>query len=297
VTIAVPAYLFDRDPVLFCAVDEDAAGSFDAGGQAIASFFPPERLGPSDRAFLAMAWERAFGRRADGHAGLDLVPDAGEHLGDVELPHFGKGLRRGKQKRRKSRKAPARNRAPDRQLLDPDQVEVEKIKVSQASGNSRGKLRIPVRRPLQPAGDSRPAGNSLTDAGAHYNVKEGEEVGFRLMEKYLAARGIQLEDTRAQPNVGADGVDRRHSLYFELKAHGREPSNEIRMQGSEAERAEEMGDKYWLVVASGLERGYDPELLFIPNPLARLDTYYGGGIKLIGINTVTGAKPPRRGKT
>jgi hypothetical protein len=294
--VRVPAYLFDGDSRLFCAVDEDAAGSFDSGGQAIASFFPGDGLNANDRAFLAMAWERAFEHREEKHTGLDLTPEGHDGENEVELPLF--RTRRSGTVRQPRKRLRARiedtSKAPPRQLIDPDETEPSMVKISMASGGRRGKLRIVARRPLKPAGPTRTGNTARSAASRGYDVRESEEVGYRLMEKCLAERGIELDDTRDQPNVGADGVDRKNDLYFELKAHGREASDEIRLQGAGAERAEKKKNDYWLVIASGLEQGLQPELLFISNPLERLDVYYGGGVKLTGIRSATGTKPPRR---
>jgi hypothetical protein len=295
VPVQVPAYLFDGQTKLFCTIDEDAAGAFDSGGQAVASFFPAERLDSSDRAFLAMAWERSFQRRGELHDGLNLAPEASADPSPIELPHFGGRGRNGKPSRGK-RKGGAQKakKVPARELWDPAEIDLGAVKVLGASGGRRGKLRVASRRPLSPPSPNMSTNGGRNPSGRTYGTMESEEVGYRLMERYLAERGIELDDTRAQRNVGADGVDLEHGLYFELKAHGREASNEVRLQGSEAERAEEKSKDYWLVIAANLERGLNPELLFIPDPLARLDTYYGGGIRLIGINSVAGTRAPLR---
>ena len=40
-----------------------------------------------------------------------------------------------------------------------------------------------------------------------YGTQDTEEGGFRLMEGWLEERGIHVQDTRNQKNVGADAVD------------------------------------------------------------------------------------------
>ncbi|MFN8151445.1 MAG: hypothetical protein U0R24_10030 [Solirubrobacterales bacterium] len=100
------------------------------------------------------------------------------------------------------------------------------------------------------------------------------------MERWLGAHGITIDDTRDQPNVGADGVDRDQDLYFELKAHVGEPNDIVRLESSQAQRAREKKGRFWLVIASGLLEGSEPKLLFIPDPLDRLDTHLASGIRL-----------------
>lgn len=301
VSVEVPAFLFRQVPLLFCALGEDYAGLLDAGGQAIASLFADSPLKAGDRAFLAMAWERAFERRHETRAGINPLEDeeeeeegAGLNLANLPVRPGRASRGRRPQRRQKKRDEPKKEPAR-RELLDPDEIDVKKIKASEAPARRGGKLRMTNKRPLKAPGPTRRSQGRSKSRRA-YDDQDREDVGYRLMERWLEARGIKIDDTRNQPNVGADGVDRGKDLYFELKAHSGEPNNVVRLESSQAERAKKKKGDYWLVIASGLEVGSDPELLFIPDPLSRLDAYLGGGIRLAGIKSVKGVQPRRRGR-
>jgi hypothetical protein len=57
----------------------------------------------------------------------------------------------------------------------------------------------------------------------------------------------------------------------------------LRLEPAEAQRAEEKRANYWLVVVWNLEKPRTPEFAVIPDPLRRLDTYLGRGLKLTGV--------------
>ncbi len=154
--------------------------------------------------------------------------------------------------------------------------------MSEAGTQRKGKMRITSRRPLKPAGPTRKTKKRATRERKTYGPQDREDVGYRLMERWLEVRGIHLEDTRNQRNVGADGVDLDQDLYFELKAHARDPDDVERLESSEAQLAQRKKDRYWLVIAWGLEKDLKPELLFIQNPLAKLDTIPTGGTRVFG---------------
>jgi hypothetical protein len=246
-----------------------------------------------------MAWERAFERRHEPAAGIGLAMEEGDEQGEgLELSKLpvrpGRASRGRRPRRRREGKAERPKTEPAaRQLLDPDEIELKQIKAAEAPSRRGGRLRMTTRRPLKTPGPTRRSKRRTTGRPA-YDSRDREDVGYRLMERWLGARGINLDDTRNQPNVGADGVDRAQNLYFELKAHSGEPNDVVRLESSQAERAREKRGNYWLVIASGLEDGSQPELLFIPDPLGRLDTYLGAGIRLAGIKSVKGTPPRRR---
>jgi hypothetical protein len=301
VSVQVPAFIFREVPLLFCAIGEDYAESLDAGGQAVASLFAHSELKGSDRVFLAMAWESAFRRREEHATELDLPLEEEGTEGGLELSKL--PVRTGRAGRRRPRRRQGKGRGETtaetraRQLIDPDDIDLKKVKVSEAAAaGGGGKLRITARRPLKRAAQARRR-PSLPSSRQALSDQDREDVGYRLMERWLADRGIDIDDTRNQPNVGADGVDLEQDLYFELKAHAGEAGNVVRLQSSEAERAREKKDRYWLVIASGLEEGSEQELLFIPDPLKRLNIQFRGGINLTGINSVSGRRPRGRSRS
>ena len=65
----------------------------------------------------------------------------------------------------------------------------------------------------------------------------------------------------------------------------------MRLEPSEAERAKGKGDQYWLVLVWNLEKPRTPRVQIVQNPLARLDTFLGRGIKLVGLNELASDSP------
>jgi hypothetical protein len=296
VTVMVPAFLFRTDPMIFAAFGEDYAEGLDYGGQAIASAFG--NVSGSDRVFLAMAWETAFRRRQDEPSGIfDSDEDdepASEGVDLSSLP-----VRPGRTGKKRARRPTSTGKEPKltvRELVDPDELNLATLEVHEAGTERKGKMRITSRRPLKPAGPSRKTKKRAPREQKTYGPQDREDVGYRLMERWLERRGIHLEDTRNQKNVGADGVDLDQDLYFELKAHARDPDDAERLESSEAQLAKIKKDRYWLVIAWGLEKNLKQELLFIQNPLAKLDTIPTGGTRVSGILSVRGQAPRARKK-
>ncbi len=288
-TVSPPAFLI-HEPLIFAALGEEELGDMDAGGQAVASFFSAANLTEYDRAFVAMAWERAFRQRHDEFeelAGPEEIEEEDGHAPAVPVPK--RSRRRGKkQRRRKSPRAPVgpMEEPAVRELIDPSDVDLASLKVTMAKSSRKGQLRLRKSRPLKDPRRNRhvsPNGPRPSPGRPHI-AQERESVGYELVADYLESEyGLELEDCRARTDIGADGVDHDEDLWMELKAHAGAPPDSIKLTASEAERAREKKDRYWLVVAAGLEKGHTPELIIIPNPLSRLDTYIGGGIRLIGI--------------
>jgi hypothetical protein len=118
--------------------------------------------------------------------------------------------------------------------------------------------------------------------GRPQNAKERERVGFELMDDYLhASYGLNLTNYCDRQDIGADGVDESQDIWVELKAHAGAAPDSVKLTASEAERAHEKRERYWLVVASGLEVGHTPALVIVQNPLHRLNAYLGSGIRLV----------------
>jgi hypothetical protein len=86
-----------------------------------------------------------------------------------------------------------------------------------------------------------------------------------------------------QPSAGADAVDDERDIWVELKTHGQEADDTIRLEPAEAELADKKHGRYWLVVVWNLEKPRTPAFVVIPDPLRRLDTYLAKGLRLTGI--------------
>ena len=194
------------------------------------------------------------------------------------------------ERREPPRPAPTRRR-PDRLQESPRRPTRPR---PSGIGPKRTKLKEPVRRPGSPRNGSAPAPTGKRS----YSDKEREEVAFRIVEAVLGdTRGLKLEDTRDQPAVGADAVDRDKDIWIELKAHGQEAADTLRLEPSEALRAEEKRGKFWLVVVWNLEKPRTPNFVVIPDPLRRLDTYLANGMRLTGVADLAAAKAAAAGNS
>ena len=297
--VSPPAHVF-REPLLFCAAGVDEAGAHDAGGSAIAAYLLGDSASEADRAFIALAWESAFRRRNDREEVLDVdAPSSDDDTdgGDDQMPNWLRGRsatrRRAKAKPRRTRRS---QKEEPRTLVDLETFDMSQVAAIVASDKRTGKFRYPSSKPLvDPMKKTAPGKKSSAASRAgnrEYTATDREDTGYAIAEAYLReVAGLDLEDIRDQDNVGADAVDRDKDIWVELKASGRDRDDVIKLERSEAKRAQEKGKRYWLVVVWNLERPRTPELLLVQDPLARLDTYLGSGIRLAGLDELASESP------
>jgi hypothetical protein len=286
------AHLF-RDPLLFCAFDDDEAQHREAGGRAIASYFLGDALNEQDRAFLTLAWESAFRRRHERDEEIDLgTPVTENDANAAPMPSWLANRQAGKNiRRRRIKPQPQRVKAEPRELVNLDELDLSAIKATMVATGRTGKFRSPAPKPLTTPTRISTSGSSAARSSAGntlYSPVEREDTGFAVIAACLReSYGLSLEDIRSQGDVGADAVDHDQDIWVEMKAHGRERPDTVSLQASEAKRAKEKGNRYWLAVVWNLEKPRTPELLVVQNPLAKLDTYLGSGIKLAGLDDIT----------
>ena len=117
---------------------------------------------------------------------------------------------------------------------------------------------------------SRPMAQRKVRAGNRdYTEEEKEDLALDLVATVLAMqKGLRLEDIRDQPNAGADAVDRQRDIWVELKAHGKDMPDVIRLEPSEFELAERKKGKYLLAIVWGLEASRKPDYVLISDPSA-----------------------------
>jgi len=291
--VTPPAHVF-QNPLLFCAVSVDEAGTHDAGGSAIAAHLLGENANEADRAFIALAWESSFRRRDDREEVLDVDAPTAEDDADAGGDHMPNWVRgRSAAKRRAKPKSRGARRSPKegpRTLVDLETLDMSQVSATVASDKRSGKIRYPPNKALVDPKKKKAAGakksSTATRAGnREYTATDREDTGYAIAEAYLReVAGLELEDIRNQDNVGADAVDRDKDIWVELKASGRDRDDVIKLERSEAKRAQEKGKRYWLVVVWNLESPRTPELLLVQDPLARLDTHIGSGIRLAGLD-------------
>lgn len=289
VRLQTRAHLF-RDPLRLCVLHEDEMAAYDSGGQAIASFFVGDDPAPEDRSTLALAWAYAFDARGEDRQEIDLsAPDEPEDAPAPSPDAFERFSRQSRRKRitlRTKGKAPP-EQAPPRELVDLDELRLSAVNATFLEGKRRGKLKASPGAKVSDPSKTRERGGTGRRPRAgqrHYTDRDREDVAWTLVDAMLSAsHGLVLEDIRDQPTTGADAVDRDQDIWVELKAHGQDAGDSLRLEPAEAQRAEEKRGNYWLVVVWNLEKPRTPELVVIPDPLRRLDTYLGRGLKLTGI--------------
>jgi hypothetical protein len=291
--LPVAAHLFKK-PLLFCAVDEQEAATHDAGGRAVAGYL----LGPDalseELSVVSLAWEVAFHRRKDERDALDLAPPEADEPHDIPLPP----LQRRQSSTRSRKKLNLRRGTPiprpePRELVSLDDLDLRNVRVTVLDSKHRGEIRAVRESPLKDPAPAPPNGvgrsSESTTATRGYSDREREDLALNIIrEIFHDTYGLDLEDLRDQENTGADAVDRQQDVWVELKAHGRDVPDAVRLEPSEAKRAKEKRGKYWLVVAWNLEKPRTPEYVVIRDPLRRLDAYLGRGMTLMGVRELSG---------
>jgi hypothetical protein len=285
----VRAHLF-RDPLRLCLSHESEIDLPDAGGEAIADYIVGGAEAPEERSTLALAWSYAYRIRNRARDEISISAPASEPEDAPPAQSFEEFSRR---QRRSPRRRRTRTKAspapPARQLVDLADLQLDRIDAVFLEGKRRTRLRVPAKTKLRQGGRESNSAARSSGAGepvshAQYTPREREDAAFAIVDAVLAKkRGVNLEDTRDQNDIGADAVDRERDIWVELKAHGRDLPESLRFTRSEAMRAEQKRGSYWLVVVWDLEKPRLPKFAVIPDPLHRLDTYLGRGLELTGL--------------
>jgi hypothetical protein len=290
VKLKARAHLF-RDPLRLCLLDDEEISAPDTGGQALASFFVGDDPVPEDRSTVALAWAYAYSSRADERQDIDLAaPDSPQDAPGPPAGAFAEFTRQDRRKRisrgAKQKEQPAE--PPPRKLVDLDEVRLGAVSGTFLEAKRRGTLKAArnakLSSPKKTGGEEGSSAGGPRSARRQYTDREREDAGYAIVEAVLrSSRRLELDDIRDQPSTGADAVDRKRDIWIELKAHGQDAPDSIRLEPAEAERAEEKRGSYWLIVIWNLEKPRTPEFVVIPDPLHPLDTYLGRGLKLTGV--------------
>ena len=286
--VPVRAHLFP-DPNALCVVDEDQLGRRDGAGQAIAARVGGADATEADLSTLALVWAESY--RDDSAPEFDLdpleEPEAAPDLADFEQFRASTRRRGG----RRLKRIQTRERSPKeepRRLHDADDLDLSQVRGLLLEGTRRGTtIRLSSKAKLIPSTktSSRPTAQRKERAGNRdYTEEDKEDLALDLVATALAKqKGLRLEDIRDQDNAGADAVDRQRDIWVELKAHGNDMPDVIRLEPSEFELAEKKKGKYLLAIVWGLEVSRKPDYVLISDPLRRLDRRISGRIHLSGI--------------
>ena len=274
-----------RDP-LELHVAEDAIGSRDAGGRAVASLFTDSTKWNFD-AEWALAWQEAERRDADD---LRFVADEEERRRQLEkeaariaVATKSKGKVQVSTTNGTSKEPP--EPFPPRKLktglAGVESVTVVAGQPPKAAGQARkGILREePEPRPRQSSGQM---------ANTAYSTGELEDLGWAVARHVLDhSDRSPLVDFRNRQRVGADGaID--WCRFVELKACGRTMPGSVQLTLAEFARAAERGKDYLLVVVSGLEDGFETRVKIIFDPIRNATLSRSELIRLTGLAAAPG---------
>jgi hypothetical protein len=290
--VAVDAWLDPETATLYVATD-DETGRARSGGYAVATMFD------ANVREIAHAWGAAWADVEDGYlpevvesaaeqAAKDAQRRADSDAALRDLVHTRPPRKQSAKKdAKKTRAAPTPARAPAaRTLVDVDSlVELEPDGEKITDGGSTKKpphngKRKPKLRDPDAGNQPKPSGGGR--GPTNYGPGEKEETGLRVLRKALGKDETTLHDVRHQPDVGADAVD-DEGRFFELKVHGTQMQDVVKMEGSQIERALST-DKYYLVVIGNVENtGQPTEVRLIHDPLHQLKKETQSSVHLSGV--------------
>jgi hypothetical protein len=144
-----------------------------------------------------------------------------------------------------------------------------------AAGGGDRPLPDPDRDGAPPRSTAQPT--SYTDA-------EKEALGLALLRRVLAGDADEIVDIRRQRGVGADAIDEL-DRFFELKVHGGEEPETIRLQESEIHRAMST-PTFFLAVVSHVE-GVEarPKVRIIIDPVNQLRMVDNSSVSFTGVRS------------
>jgi len=273
---------YDQSQKAFYFEHPSQIGRRDLGGALVADAFDVEL---AERLQLSLAWVDAWQRagqgeeqvffpyrRRPGYIEGEIVPDSPP---GPPVPGISG-------RRRVNKKADARP-SSERRLVDVDTLQTVTHRPPGAPPEGElvtGPIEVVVGNPRS-ANTGRDGSGTSGKSAASYTPFDRETAGLRILQKALAERGVELEDTRNQP-TGADcvGTDGR---YYELKVHAGAATGPLQMMGSQVLQARELGDRYVLAIVENVEGGQaNPRVTLIPSPLTVLKVHPLGKTEVTG---------------
>jgi hypothetical protein len=285
-----PAHVDSSDLPRFYFRTVEDIGSLDVGGAVMGSLFSEAPPDAAVDALWGYAWSQ--GQAGIASRGVQLAEPA--EKGDEQPPALPTQPRGDQPHRERSRvSTPAPTPAVGHEPAPRQLKKFARVSVDQAEAGgdrSPGKV-MPSsrRRPLQRAPESADQDNpaSRTTGRRAYTDDEREHAGIDAFTEVMRVRGLEVSVHRRQHGVGADLRDRQ-GRFYELKVYGQEMPDEVNLEHSELERALKERDSYYLVIVSGVERGYETKIKIFDNPTRRLDIRASSHLSLSGIRSKLG---------
>lgn len=273
---------------------ESVVGRAEFGGAAIARFGAPER-----HREIALAWGSAWSVSLDEprSAAIELAgEETKQALDELDLQFERQKSMPGRRRVRGSATAPGQAGPPPkvevRQLKDlPDEVEFTVLLRDGAADAPKGfrdrpkaELRSePKTRSKREARDLEQAEDRASvTAHRQYDSAQLQAQGWAYLQAAIEDGDIVVTDLQKERGVGADGtIDWK--TFFEMKSFPREAPSSVTLTAMEFQRARDAKGSFFLVVVSGLERGFETELHVYADPLRTLAWSTQGSVSVSGL--------------
>lgn len=275
-----PALHFDAEHVI---------GRREYGGLAIAQFAKGERSRE-----IALAWASAWATSADHivPVTIKLATDELDANLDALIVEHERQTQRGRRKMpagaiNSSAATTPHSREPHiRRLKELPQEFVFSTAVRKGHQDapkgiqSRGTLTLPAEAPKQST--KRTTAPAPVNSYCQYDSQALQKLAWIYIRAAFDEGLLVVEDYQNVSGLGADGaID--WETFIEMKSFAREAPTTVSLTESEFLRAQERKEKFYLVVVSGLEEGFDTQIRLYINPLGSLPWTLKGSISLGGL--------------
>lgn len=288
IDISVQAHTNIDEPALHFD-NEHAIGRREYGGLAIAQFAKGERSRE-----IALAWASAWATSADyvPPTTIKLATDELDTNLDALIVEHERQTQRGRRKMPvgliNSPSGGAQElRAPQiRRLKELPEVFAFSTTVREGYQDTRKGIQPRGSQPLPAEPPKRsPKRNSIpapVNSHCQYDSQQLQKLAWIYVRAAFDDGILVVEDYQAVPGLGADGaID--WTTFIEMKSFAREAPTAVSLTESEFLRAQERENKFYLVVVSGLEEGFDTQIRLYINPLKNLPWSLKGSISLGGL--------------
>jgi hypothetical protein len=268
----------------------DVIGRHEYGGLALSRF-----AGANRRRAIALAWGAAWASSEDHVRGTDiqLAVDGREASLEALIQQKEKlGItgRRRISKQTDHGPFPGES-SPEtyqsRQLKAlPDEFVFSSLLIDGVELKHAG-LKAHKEKPLRdkPPESKTSSANTKAPAAARteYDSAQLQKRAWAYVHAVFNSDGFPLADFQANRGVGADGAI-GWEKFIEMKSFAREAPSQVMLTDNEFRRARECGTNFYLVMVSGLEKGYGTELRVFSDPLGSLPWSPRGYVSLGGLN-------------
>jgi len=268
-------------------------GRSEHGGAVIARFAAGSASGSRTRE-IALAWVSAWASSEDHVLAteINLASDSEEANLDAliaEQDRLGRSGRKKITKRPGETTWPARDNAAPPQSRHLKPLPPDFSFYSTVMDGSELPKKGKQAKNEKPLVNQTPSPNRQSSAPApansycHYNSAQLQERAWAYVQAAFDREDFPLEDLQAHRGVGADGAI-NWSTFVEMKSFAREAPSEITLTEAEFRRAREYKTKFYLIIVSGLEEGFETEMRIYVNPLASLAWSPKGSVSVSGLS-------------